>query len=116
MAPALWTAVTMEARWGAQLITMHLKPGRDSELRRHCEALPAAECPGTGLQSAPSAGNWRDPARFVHCLPFVGEGSARTREQSPSRRKDLEEIGALVADIIEGPEFINFDAVEDAVL
>ena len=37
---------------------------------------------------------------FVHCLPFVGEGIARAPEPSLSRQKDLEEIGALVADTI----------------
>jgi quinol monooxygenase YgiN len=100
----------------AQLITMRLKPGKESELPRVYEGLRAAERPGSGLVRTTAARDQKDPSRIYHFVLFESEGRARAREQDPTRQNDLEAVRAIMADVFEGPpEFVDLEVFEDIV-
>jgi quinol monooxygenase YgiN len=100
----------------AQLITLRLKPGKESELPRVYEGLQAAERPGSGLLRTTAARDRKDPSRIYHFVLFESEEKARAREQDPQRQTDLEAVRALMAEIFEGPpEFVDLEVIEDQV-
>jgi quinol monooxygenase YgiN len=100
----------------AQLITMRVKPGQDSELPRIYEGLRAAERSGTGLLRTTAARDQKDPSRIYHFVLFESEEHARAREQDAERQKDLEPLRALMGEVFDGPpEFVDLDILEDEV-
>ncbi len=100
----------------AQMTTICLKAERDSGHPRLYEALPLAECAGTGFLRAAPARDQKDPAIIVHLVLSESADTTLAPAPNPSRQKDLEDMPALVADISEGPEFVGFDVTEDALL
>ena len=100
----------------AQMLTMRLKPGKESELPRIYELLRAAETPGSGLLRTTAMRDDKDPNRIVNFVIFESEEKARAREQDPARQEALTEVRALMADLFEGPpEFVDLTVLEDTV-
>ena len=100
----------------AQMLTMRLKPGKESELTRVYEMLQAAEQPGSGLVRSTAMLDTKDPNRVVSLVVFESEDKARAREQDPARQEALTEVRALMGEIFEGPpEFTDLTVVVDAV-
>ncbi len=100
----------------AQLISMRLKPGKETELPRLFEQLRAAEQPGSGLVRTLAARCDEDPNRLYHFVVFESEEKARAREQDPARQEALEGVRATMADLFEGPpEFVDLTVIENAV-
>ena len=98
----------------AQLISMHLKPGKDSEVTRLIEQLDAAEQPGSGLLRSTAFRDAKDPARLYFLVVFESEEKARAREEDERRQKELEPIRALMGEIFDAPpEFVDLSVVAD---
>lgn len=101
----------------AQLITMHLKPGKENEFPRLAEQLRALEQPGSGLLRSTSMQDQNDPLRVCTLVVFESEEKARAREQDPRRREGLAAIRQVMADLFDGPpEFVDLTVVVDQVL
>ena len=100
----------------AQMISMRLKPGMESELPRVYELLRSAETPGSGLLRSTAMRDDKDPARVVHFVIFESEEKARAREQDPARQETLVKVRELMAEVFEGPpEFTDLTVLEDNV-
>lgn len=98
----------------AQLITMQLKPGKESELPRLVEELKATEQPGSGLIRSTAMQDAKDPRRVYVLVQFESEAVARARENDPNRQDELEVARATMADIFDGPpEFVDLTVVSD---
>ena len=101
----------------AQLISMKLKPGRESDLTFLAEGLQAIEQPGSGLLRSTAMQDQNDPSRAYVLVVFESEEHARAREQDPRRDEGLAEMRAMMAEIFEGPpEFTDLNVVTDLVL
>ncbi len=107
----LGVAPAAEERW-AQLITMRLKPGKDTA--GLSEQLQAAEQPGSGLVRSLLMRDQKDPAQLYTLVVFESEEKARARERDPRRQEQLEAARAVMADIVEGPpEFTDLTVAEE---
>ena len=95
----------------AQLISMRLKPGKDTA--EMIEAIRAAEQPGSGLVRSIMMHDQKDPGRVYTLVVFESEEQARAREQDPRRQEQLEGARAAMADIFDGPPDFT-DLVVDA--
>jgi hypothetical protein len=85
----------------AQLITMRLKPDKDtSELDNQ---IRAAEQPGSGLVRTLVMHDQTDPSQVYALAVFESEDKARAREQDPRRQERLQAARAIMADIFDGP-------------
>jgi len=85
----------------AQLITMRLKPGKDTaEVNNR---LRAAEQPGSGLVRTLVMHDQADPSQVYTLVVFDSEEKARAREQDPRRQERLQAARAMMADIFDGP-------------
>ena len=85
----------------AQLITMRLKPGRDTtEVNKQ---IRAAEQPGSGLVRTLMMSDQKDPGQVYTLVVFESEEKARAREQDPRRQERLQAARAMMADILDGP-------------
>ena len=81
----------------AQLITMRLKPGKDTaELDNQ---LRAAEQPGSGLVRTFMMHDQKDSSQGYTLVVFESEEQARAREQDPRRQEALQAARALMAGI-----------------
>jgi hypothetical protein len=85
----------------AQLITMRLKPGKDTA--EVDNQLRAAEQPGSGLVRALTMHDQKDPSRVYRLVVFESEEKARAREQDPRRQERLQAARAMMAGIFDGP-------------
>jgi len=96
----------------AQLITMRLKPGKDTaEVNNQ---LRAAEQPGSGLVRTLMMHDQKDPSQVYTLVVFESEEKARAREQDPRRQERLEAARATMADIFDGPpEFTDLTVAEE---
>ena len=100
----------------AQLITTHLKPGREGDVPRLVEELEAAEQPGSGLLRSTMMVDQKDPSRVFTLVVFESEEKARAREQDPRRQEGLTKARAVMAEIFDGPpEFIDLTLANDRV-
>ena len=100
----------------AQMLTMRLKPGKESELPRVYELLRSAETPGSGLLRSTAMRDDKDPSRVINLVVFESEEKARAREQDPARQEALVKVRELMADLFEGPpEFADLTVLEDTV-
>jgi len=100
----------------AQLISAHLKPGKDQELAKLFDQLKATEQPGTGLLRSMAFRDQKDPSRLFTLVIFDSEEKARAREQDPRRQEGLAGARATMADVFEGaPEFVDLTVVNDFV-
>ena len=100
----------------AQMMTMRLRPGKESELSRIYELLLSAETPGSGLLRSTAMRDDKDPSRVVHVVIFESEEKARVREQDAARQETLAKVRELMAEVFEGaPEFVDLTVLEDAV-
>ena len=100
----------------AQMMTMRLRPGKESELLRVYELLRSAETPGSGLLRSTAMRDDKDPSRIVHVVIFESEEKARVREQDAARQETLAKVRELMAEVFEGPpEFVDLTVLEDAV-
>jgi len=100
--------------WG-QLITMQLKPGKETSLPALADQLRATEQSGSGLLRSTTMIDQKDPSRVFTFVLFESEEAARKREQDPRRQEGLAEVRAMMADIFEGPpEFVDLTVVADA--
>ena len=85
----------------AQLITMRLKPGKDTaELDKQ---IRAAEQPGSGLVRTLVMHDQKDPGRVYALVVFESEEHARARERDPRRQERLQAARAMMAGIFDGP-------------
>ena len=99
----------------AQLITMRLKPGKETELARLYEELRAAEEADSGLVRTTAMRAQADPSRVYHLVVFESEDKARQREQDPRRQERLQVVRATMAEIFEGPpEFVDLTVLEES--
>ena len=96
----------------AQLITVRLKPGKDTaELTTQ---LRAAEPAGSGLVRTLMMHDQKDPTRVFALIVFESEEKARARERDPRRQETLEAARAMMADIYAGPpEFTDLTVAEE---
>jgi hypothetical protein len=96
----------------AQLITMRLKPDRDTtEVNNQ---LRAAEQPGSGLVRTLVMHDQKDPSQVYTLVVFESEEKARAREQDPRRQERLQAARAMMADIFDGtPEFTDLTVAEE---
>jgi hypothetical protein len=85
----------------AQLITMRLKPGRDTSALD--KQIRAAEQPGSGLVRSLVMHDQKDPGQVYALVIFESEDKARAREQDPRRQERLHAARAMMADILDGP-------------
>jgi quinol monooxygenase YgiN len=100
----------------AQLIRMHLKPGKADGVTEVIEALRAAEQPGSGLIRSLAMVDQKDRSQFSFLVVFDSEESARARENDERRQAGLEQVRALMADVFDGaPEFTDFDVVSETL-
>ena len=100
----------------AQMMTMRLRPGKESELSRIYELLQSAETPGSGLLRSTAMRDDKDPSRVIHVVIFESEEKARVREQDAARQETLAKVRELMAEVFEGaPEFVDLTVLEDAV-
>lgn len=98
----------------AQLITMRVKPGRDSQGLN--EQIRAAEQPGSGLVRTLVMHDQKDPDLLYTLVVFESEEKARERERDPRRQKQLEGVRAAMAEMVDGaPEFIDLTVVTEWV-
>ena len=99
----------------AQLITTHLKPGRENDLPRLIEQLRAAEQPGSGMVRSTAMQDQKDPSRVFMMVVFESEEKARARENDPRRQEGLQAARATMAEIFEGGlEFVDLTIVDEA--
>ena len=92
----------------AQLITMHLKPGREANLGELMEQLRAAEQPDSGLLRTTTMRDTKDPSRVYTMVVFESEEKARARENDPRRLEGLNAARATMAEMFDGPpEFVD---------
>ena len=96
----------------AQLITMRLKPGRDTtEVNKQ---IRAAEQPGSGLVRTLMMSDQKDPGQVYTLVVFESEEKARAREQDPRRQEGLQAARAVMADIFDGPpQFTDLEVAEE---
>lgn len=96
----------------AQLITMRLKPGKDTaELDKQ---IRAAEQPGSGLVRTLVMHEQKDPSRVYALVVFESEEQARAREQDPRRQERLQAARAMMAGIFDGPpEFTDLTVTDE---
>lgn len=96
----------------AQLITMRLKPGKDTaELDKQ---IRAAEQPGSGLVRTLVMHDQKDPSRVYALVVFESEEQARAREQDPRRQERLQAARAMMAGIFDGPpEFTDLTVTDE---
>jgi heme-degrading monooxygenase HmoA len=100
----------------AQMMTMRLRPGKESELSRIYELLQSAEAPGSGLLRSTAMRDDKDPSRVVHVVIFESEEKARAPEQDTARQETLDKVRELMAEVFEGPpEFVDLTVLQDAV-
>ena len=98
----------------AQLITVHLKPGRDDDLPRLAEQLRAVEQPDSGLLRSTMMRDAKDPALVRMLVVFESEEHARAREADPRRTEGLEVARATMAELFDGPpEYADLTVVAD---
>jgi hypothetical protein len=96
----------------AQLITIQLKPGQESDLRRIGERLHSIEQPDSGLLRSLFMVDQNDPTKGYSLVLFESEEKARDRENDPRRAEGLEEIRGLMAEVVEGaPSFLNLRVI-----
>lgn len=96
----------------AQLITMHLKPGRESALDELIEQLRSIEQPDSGFLRQLSMQDQSDPSRFFVLALFESEERARARENDPRRQEGLKSVRATMQESIDGtPEFTNLNVL-----
>jgi hypothetical protein len=96
----------------AQLIRMPAKPGKD--LTGLSQALRDAEQPGSGLIRTLSMRDQRDPTQLYTLVVFESEEKARAREQDSRRQEALQDVRAMMADILDGPpEFVDLVVEEE---
>ena len=101
----------------AQLISMKLKPGRESDLSFLAEGLQAIEQPGSGLLRSTAMQDQKDPSRAYVLVVFESEEHARAREQDPRRDEGLAAMRETMTEIFDGPpEFTDLNVVVDLVL
>jgi quinol monooxygenase YgiN len=87
----------------AQLITTHLKPGKEDGLSTLIEQLNATEQPDTGLVRSTAMRDQHDPLKVYMMVVFDSEESARAREQDPRREEGLRAARATMAEIFDEP-------------
>ena len=98
----------------AQLITMRLKPGRESDLPKLIEQLRAVEQPGSGLLRSTAMQDQNDPSRVYMLVVFESQEKARARENDPRRNEGLQAARATMAEIFDGaPEFVDLTVMAD---
>jgi quinol monooxygenase YgiN len=98
----------------AQLISAHLKPGKDGDLQRLIEQLYSAEQSGSGLVRALALRDQHDPGRVFFMVVFESEDAARAREQDASRQQALGPARQTMAEIFEGPpDFLDLEVVHE---
>jgi len=98
----------------AQLITTHLKPGREEDLPVLVEQLRAIEQPGSGLVRSTAMRDQHDPSRVYMLAVFESEEKARARERDPRREEGLQAARATMAEIFDGPpEFVDLTVVDE---
>ena len=98
----------------AQLIKMHVKPGKEAELSGVIEQLHALEQADSGLLRTSTMLDQNDPSRVYTLVVFESEEKARARENDPRRDEGLQALRAKMADIFDGaPEFIDLTVVSD---
>ncbi len=85
----------------AQLIRSTVKP--DKDLAGLSQALRNAEQPGSGLIRTLTMRDQRDPTQLYSLVVFESEQKARAREQDPRRHEALQDVRAMMADILDGP-------------
>jgi hypothetical protein len=96
----------------AQLITMPVKP--DTDVAGLSQALRDTEQPGSGLVRRLTMRDQKDPRLVYTLVVFESEEKARAREQDPRRQEALRAIGAMIADIQDGPpEFVDLTVEEE---
>lgn len=96
----------------AQLITMRLKPGRETDLSELVEILRQTEQPGSGLVRSTTMQDQKDPSRVYTLVVFDSEEAARARENDPRRQEGLQPARALMGEIFDGPpEFVDLNVV-----
>jgi quinol monooxygenase YgiN len=106
-----------EFRMWAQLITVRLKPGKESELPRLIEALRATEQPGSGLVRSTAMQDTKDPSSLFMMVVFDSEEAARARENDSNRDEGLKTARAIMAEMFDGPpEFVDLNVVSEFVI
>ena len=98
----------------AQIIKVHVKPGKEDDLREVMEQVRAIEQPNSGLLRSTMLRDKKDPHTFYSMIVMESEDKARARERDP-RRTGLAELQAQLAHLLDGPpEFIDLDVVYEA--
>ncbi len=98
----------------AQMITMRLKPGRETDLGGLMEQLQAAEQPDSGLLRTTTMRDINDPSLVYTLVVFENEEKARARENDPRRQEGLQAARATMAEIFDGaPEFVDLTVEYD---
>jgi quinol monooxygenase YgiN len=98
----------------AQLIKMHVKPGKEGDLPGFIEQLHAIEQEASGLVRTTVMVDHNDPGRVYTLVVFESEEKARARENDPRRDEGLQAARAAMAEIFDGaPEFIDLTAIAD---
>ena len=98
----------------AQLITTHLKPGREEDLPALFEQLRAIEQPGSGLVRSTAMRDQNDPSRVYILVVFESEEKARARENDPRREEGGQAARATMAEIFDGArEFVDLTVVDE---
>jgi hypothetical protein len=96
----------------AQLMSLRLKPGKDTVGLR--EQLQVTEQPDSGLLRTMIMQDQKDPDQFYTLVVFESEEKARARERDPRRQEGLQVLRAMLADRLAGPpEFTDLAVVEE---
>jgi quinol monooxygenase YgiN len=98
----------------AQLITGHLKAGKEDGLARLMEQLQAVEQQGSGLVRSTAMRDQNDPSTIRILVIFESEEKARERENDERRQEGLVAARSTMTEILDGPlEFVDLTVVDE---
>ena len=99
----------------AQLQRVSSEPEKEHQLLGAFEQLKAIEQPDSGLLRTLVMRSQADPSLVFVLVLFDSEEKARAREQDPRRQEGLQQIRAVLGDVLDGPpEFFDLDVIREA--
>ncbi len=101
----------------AQLIKLQVRPDTEMQVRGIVEQLRATEQPESGLLRSLAMRDQKDPTAMYFLAVFESEEKARVREQDPRRKEGLQQVNAMMAEVLVGPpEFIDLEVMDEITM
>jgi quinol monooxygenase YgiN len=98
----------------AQLIKMHMLPGRDGDLLSLFDQVREIEQQGSGLLQTLIMHDQKDPTQAYVLVVFESEEHARAREADPARQEAMKSVQAAMGAVFGAPpEFVDLTVLAD---